>query len=336
MTNSKITICDATIHPGESTNLALPLPDQFSCAPLFMPIKVVNGKHKGPCLLIFSTVTGIELNGIEIVNRLVSSLDPKLMSGTIIAIPVINIYGLTHYPSMLPIKNSLENCFPGNKSGTFGERFAYLFTQEILKKADYCIELQTGGIGHNILPQVYCNFSDPQAKKLAKIFQTSTITNVELHKNNLRKTAEELNIPLLVYQGGEALRFDENAIAVGVKGILNVMGELGILPDKPELVLSPIASKEAEWIIANKSGVLHTKVSLGQTIGKKDLLGTITDPFGNEVPEPVLSFYEGIVVGINMTPLIHEGLPIFKIASFIDTEKAGLVIEQWDKNQESS
>src|SRR5690606_14076237 len=114
------------------------------------------------------------------------------------------------------------NCFPGKKNGSYGERFAHAFTQEILRKADYCIELQTGGMNHNILPQVYCSFSDARAKKLARVFQTPTITNVDLNKNNLRKTTDDLNIPLLVYQAGEALRFDENAITVGVKGIKNV------------------------------------------------------------------------------------------------------------------
>lgn len=338
MTNhSKISICDVTVHPGESAKLALPLPEQFSCAPLYMPIKVVNGKKKGPCLLVFSTIIGIELNGIEIVNRLVEALDPNQIAGTVIAIPVMNVYGLTRYPSVLPSGNNLETCFPGKKTGTFGERFAYLFTQEILKKADYCIELQTGSVGHNILPQIYCSFADAKAKQLAKSFQTPTITNVDLNKNNLRKTTDDLNIPLLVYQAGEALRFDENAITVGVKGIRNVMGELGIIEKSPASDLNPIASKDAHWIIANKSGVLHTKVSLGQLVAKDDLLGTITDPFGSEVLEPVLSTQEGIVVGINMAPLVHEGLSIIKIASFIDTEKAGQVIEQWDKsNQEGS
>ena len=337
MKNSKLTICNVTIHPGESTNLALPLPEQYSCAPLYMPIKVLHGEKKGKCLLIFSTITGIEFNGIEIINRLIDSLNVKDIAGTIIAVPVVNVYGLTHYPSVLPAGSNLNHCFPGDEKGTFGQRFAYVFTQEILKKADYCIELQTGGISYNILPQIYCNYNDPEAKKLARIFQTPTITHVELQKNNLRKTTDDLNIPLLVYQAGEALRFDENAINVAVKGIINVMGEIDMIENKAEITLSPIPSKDTEWIIAHKGGVLHVKVILGQKISKNDLLGTITDPFGNEVLEPVQSSYEGIVVGINMTPLIHEGESIFKIASFLDAEKASSVIEQWDKsNQEST
>jgi predicted deacylase len=337
MTNPILTICNATIHSGESTNLALPLPEQFSCAPLYMPIKVVKGKKPGPCLLIFSTIKGTELNGIEIVNRVMEALDPKQMAGTVIAIPVVNVYGLTHYPSTLPSGRKLEDCFPGKENGTFGERFAHVFTEEILKKADYCIELQTGGIGHTILPQVYCNFDDKQSTKLARIFQAPIITNVELQKNTLRKTTDELNIPLLVYQAGEALRFDEDAINLGVKGVLRVAAELKIIEYQSETNINSVASRESEWIIANNSGVLHSKVALGQHIFKKDLLGTITDPFGNKVLEPVISSHEGIVVGINMTPLVHEGLPIYRIALFLDAEKAEIAIEKWDKanNQEN-
>ncbi len=336
MGSKKITICGTNINPGELANLALPLPEEYSCAPLYMPIKVIHGKNEGPCLLVFSVLKGTELNGLEIANRLIKSIDPSQISGTVIAIPVMNVYGLTHYPAMLPTGNNLASCFPGNPEGSYGERMAYLITEEILKKADYCIELQTGGLNHNILPQIYCNFDNKRAKELAKIFRSPVVTNVSPEENQLRRTTEELHIPLLVYQAGEALRFDENAIELGVNGIKNIMSAINILKKEPTQEALPIFSREEEWIVAHKGGILHSKVVLGQTIEKGELIGTISDPFGADILEPIKSPQKGIVVGINTSPLLHEGLPIFKLASFLDYDKAETIIEEWDKNQPDS
>lgn len=336
MKNSKINICDTTIHPGEVANLALPLPEQYSCSPLYMPIKVIHSKIKGPCLLLFSVLKGTELNGLDIVNRITKMITPDKIRGTIIAIPVVNIYGLTHYPAMLPVGHDIADCFPGNENGTFGERIAHILTREILTKADYCIELQTGGLNHNILPQVYCNFDNTVARNLAKAFQAPVVTNVDISGNSLRKITEELQIPLLVYQGGEAMRFDENAIVLGVEGVKNVMRSIDILDKSATKEINPIFSRDEAWIVAHKGGILRTDVSLGQIVKKGELLGTISDPFGAEVLEPVEALQEAIVVGINTTPLIHEGLPIFKMASFLDYEKAESVIEAWDQKQPDS
>lgn len=333
MKNEKLIFCDKTIHPGEVANLALPLPERYSCSPLYMPIKVIHGKEKGPCLLIFSVLKGDELNGLEIVNRTTQQIDVNEVKGTIIAIPALNIYGLTHFPSQLPSGKSLANCFPGSPTGSFGDRIAHLFTQLILKKADYCIELQTGSLNHNILPQIYCNFDDNHTKKIARAFQSPVITNVTVKKNTLRQTTEDMQIPLLVYQAGEAMRFDENSINLGVNGILNVMRTINMLPKKSGEKIKPIFSQDEEWITAHCAGILHTNVYLGQTIQEGDIIGEITDPFGHDFSEKIRASKEGIIVGINTTPLIHEGLPIFKIASFLDYEKAENLIEEWEKNQ---
>jgi len=336
MKNKKIHICDVTIHPGESANLAMPLPERYSCAPMYMPLKVIHGKQEGPCVLIFSTLNGNELNGIEIVNRVVDNVDPNKIKGTLIAIPVLNVYGLTLSSDSLPGGGSLADCFPGSEDGSFGERFAHLFTHEILKKADYCIELKTGSLNHNILPQVYCNFDNLKAKKLAKAFQAPVVTNVVFEANTLRQTTEDLQIPFLVYEAGEAMRFDENAINVGVNGVLNVMREVDLMEKESVKEISPIFSKDEDWIIAHKGGILHSNVSLGQMIEKHEVLGNIVDPFGSDISEKLKANDKGIIVGINTTPLVYEGMSIFKVLSFLDYDKAENIIEKWDEKQEDS
>lgn len=337
MNNSPLTICNETIQPGEKANLALQMPDLYSCAPLYMPIKVIHGKKAGPCLLIFSTIDGNEINGLEIVNRLIKTFDGNSISGTIIAVPVMNVFGLTHYPKMLPSGNNLSECFPGSLQGNFGQRIAHIFTHELIKKADFCIELDTGALNHNILPQVYCNFDNPKTKLLAKAFHAPVITNVSLKGNKFRQTTESLNIPLIVYQAGEAMRFDENAITLGVKGAVNIMRSINILPkEEPIEEFTPVFSQDEDWIIANRGGILHTFIELGQKVKKGEKLGTISDPFSFDIGEHVKAPKDGIIVGINTTPLIHEGLSIFKIASFIDYSRAENAIESWEENQQEN
>jgi len=338
MKNSNLTICNTTIYPGETANLALPLPELYSCTSFYMPIKIVHGKKAGPCLLIFSAAQGYELNGIEIVNRLLAS-SLEGLCGTLILVPVLNIFGLVTQSQSMREMN-LEGCFPGSADGSYGERLAHVFTQEILSKANYCIELKTGFLNHDLLPQIYCNQDDSQAVRLAQQFAAPVITNIEIVKNSLQQTTEQLGIPLLVYRAGEAMRFNDSAIKLGVSGIHNVMRALDILEAtseseevKKDTSFKPIFSQDQDWLRAHRSGVLFSDVELGQKIVKGQIIGSINDPFSPNSSEKVQASQDGIVVGINRHPLIHEGQTIFKIASFIDNNRAQDVLEIWTGNQ---
>ncbi len=323
-------ICNASIHPGEKTTLALPLPEQYSCSPMYMPLKVINGKEPGPCVLGFAVIKGDELNGLEILNQLFDSIQPHSLKGSLILVPALNVYGLTHYPKTTPSGVSINNSFPGCDNGNFGERIAHIFTEEVLKKTDYCIECMTGAMNHDLLPQVYCSFDNPEAKSLAKAFQAPVVTEVETHSSELRKTTESLQIPLLVYQAGEAMRFDQEAITIGVEGITNVLSKLNMIEKDNRSAISPIFSKDDDWLTSHSSGILRPEISLGEHIKQGDILGRISDPFSNENSTTVKSHLDGIIVGINRSPLIQEGTSIFKIASFIDNKRAEASLEKWE------
>lgn len=337
MKNSTLQICDASIHPGEKANLALPLPEFFSCISLYMPIKVVHGKQSGACMLIFSSVKGDELNGLEIINQLLDSEEINHLKGTLIVVPVLNVLGLANYAKNLKYETILERCFPGKEDGTYGERIAHVFTREILSKADYCIELRTGSLNHDILPQIYCNLADAQSKALAQSFAAPVITNVISENNALRQTTEQLGTPLLVYQGGEALRFDDSAISLGLNGIKQVMRSLRMLPEnrlvQPNNGFKPVFSQDQDWIYSHRSGILKSQVELGQRIQKNQIIGLINDPFSADTVEPVRAQQDGIIVGVNRHPLIHEGQSIFKIATFIDNLRAETALEAWSEAQ---
>lgn len=334
MKNKNLTICDATIQPGETANLALPLPDYNSCISLYMPIKVVHGKEPGPCVIIFSGMEGNEFNGIEIINRLLKTIDAHSFNGSLIAVPIMNIMGLIK-PGSLSYEKDFDNSFPGNNEGSFAERIAHVFTQQFLSKADYLIELKTGGLNDDILPQIYCDITNNTTKALAKKFAAPVVSHIS-HNNSLCNTAEDLNIPLLIYKAGEAMRFDEAAIRTGISGISNIFQELNIIAsDEPEAPsIKPAFSKEQDWSRAQRSGILVTSVHLGDYIKENDVIGRINDPFNDAIFEVVKASRDGIVVGINRSPLITEGQNIFKIASFIDNNLVELNLEQWSELQE--
>ena len=305
MKSSAIQICNETIHPGESLSLALPLPEIFSCAPLYMPIKVIHGKKAGPCFLITAAMYGDELNGTEIINRLLNLACMKKLNGTLIAIPALNVYGLINRSKYLPGGVDLDQCFPGSKVGTHAARMADIFTQEIFSKADVCLDLQTGSINYSNLPQIYTLFNDDKSKSLAEVFNAPVISDSICEEGMLCTMAAEQKKPFLRYEAGEAMRFDEHSIKTGIKGITNMMRKMSMLPEKSVRKKSPLKSFFAEkniWVRASTSGIGYSKYKLGQHIKAGEAICVIKDPFGAADDVTILSPEEGIIVGKNNLP----------------------------------
>ncbi|AJC49026.1 succinylglutamate desuccinylase/aspartoacylase family protein [Allofrancisella guangzhouensis] len=325
----KFKIFDKTFQAGEMATLAMPLPGQYSCAPMYLPIKILNGTNQGPCFLIFGMVNGDEFNSIEIINSLLEDINPKQLNGTIIAVPVLNVFGLVHTTRH---SLALEQAFPGNENGSFMHRYAYKITQEIIKKVDYSIQLKTGAIDHEILPQVYFNAEDQDSIQMARAFQTPVITAVNMNKSSIRKIHQDLDIPFICYEAGEANKFDEDAIGVGVLGIKNVMRKFDILKDQDFIQqIKPVVSNDTEWTISDKPGILRAEIKLGTRIKENQKIGKLIDPFGNDESVSLKSPIDGIILGINNYPLIKEGDLVFKVASFQDDEKAEAKIENWEE-----
>lgn len=331
-------ICNETIHPGEQLTLALPLPEIFSCAPLHMPIKIVHGKQEGPCLLVIAAMHGNELNGTEIINQLLTNKSVTKLRGTIIMIPVLNVYGLITRSRYLPGGMELDRSFPGSKTGTLAARMAHLFVNEIFSKADICIDLQTGFLNASNLPQVYINFEDEQSRKLAEYFNAPVIANISNEKGSLSNYAFKKQKPYLLYEAGEALRFDDYAIKIGLQGTLNIMRNIGMLPTKKKKD-PPLKSFFADkniWVRAVTSGICHSTLKLGQCVKKGEKICTIKDPFDATTPITVQAPEEGIIVGINNQPLVHEGEGLFQLALFSKMTQAASGLEKWEQHAESN
>ncbi|MDF1796624.1 MAG: succinylglutamate desuccinylase/aspartoacylase family protein [Coxiellaceae bacterium] len=338
MKNSNFTICNETIHPGEQVSLALPLPELFSCAPMYMPIKVVHGKQAGPCVLIIAAMHGNELNGTEIINRLLQSSNMKKIKGTLIAVPIMNVYGFINKARTLPGGASLANSFPGSAQGTRAARVAHLFCSEIFSLADYCIDLQTGWMNHCNLPQVFVTDDNQKELALAHAFGAPVISELSVQKNSLRAYANATKTPYLVYEAGEAMRFDEPSIRLGTKGIIRLMRHITMLPE----VNRPHASQQksilmhdTRWVRSPTSGISYSNIKLGQQVKTGEVLSVIKDPFGAGPDTPVKAPFDGVVVSMNSLPLVYEGVALFQLAAFERLSQAATHIEDWIDESES-
>ena len=338
MKQKKITVLDTDIQPGEMANLAIALPKIYSCAPMYMPIKIAHGKNPGPTVLVFSGLHGYELNGIEIINQLMDDKCLDDLSGTVIAIPALNIFGVMNYPKHLPHAGTLDECFPGSKDGRYGDRVAYLFTQEFLTKADYCIDLSSGGTRHDKLPQIFCNYADQKLKKLASEFKAPVITEVTLKPGSLLSLIQDMGLPFLVYQGGEGYRHNLSAITTGLEGIKNILCYLKMIKlENTNLShdnYNPVFSMDSDWVVSHSSGVFRAKVELGELVKTNQVIGEISDPFSPDFIDYVRSNTNGIVVGINTHPLVYEGQTIIMVSSFVDNQKAEEMVEKWSDEYE--
>lgn len=321
MNHNQITINGVTVLPGERKTIDLPLGTLYTHTPLTMPVHVICGKKPGPRLFISAAIHGDELNGVEIIRRLLKSSSLKRLRGILIAIPVVNVHGLLHHSRYLPDRRDLNRSFPGSNSGSLAARIAHIFIEEIVKQCSHGIDLHTGAIHRSNLPQIRAKLDDEETARLAMAFGVPVILNSDIRDGSLREASVESGTPILCYEAGEALRFDEVSIRVGVKGIRNAMRDLKMLPPskskKPPV--NAVVARSSSWVRAQVTGVFRAVISLGAHITERTVLGVISDPFGEKEWE-VHANFEGIVIGKNNLPLVNEGDALFHIARFRKAE----------------
>jgi len=296
-----------------------------------MPVHVVKGKKSGPRLFISAAIHGDEINGVEIIRRLLKLPALKRLKGTIIAVPIVNIHGLINHSRYLPDRRDLNRSFPGSEKGSLAARLAHLFMKEIVSQSTHGIDLHTGALHRDNLPQIRANMDDEETEKLARAFDVPVMISSNLRDGSLREAAAEHGIPMLLYEAGEALRFDEISIRAGVKGIVNVMRTLEMLPpsrSKTKKHLEPVVARSSSWIRASDSGILRAMVPLGSRVKKNTLLGVVADPFG-ETEANIVSTFNGIVIGRTNLPLVNEGDALYHIARFEDIHEIEAKVDKF-------
>ena len=325
---SSLSIGGQEIPAGSRETIHLPLPFFYTHSPTTMPIHVVRGRQPGPCLLVTSALHGDELNGVEIIRRLLGNKSLNRIKGTLILIPVVNVFGFVGQSRYLPDRRDLNRSFPGSPKGSMAARLAYLLVNEVLPCCTHVIDLHTGASGRENLPQIRGSFDGNEAlAELATAFRTPVVLDLGLRAGTFRETAHKRNIPSLVYEAGEALRFDELSIRAGVSGILNVLAHLEMIRKRTARKRHlPIMATSTQWIRAPQSGVTRSLVTLGAKVSAGETLAYISDPFG-ENEETIVSSVSGIVIGRTRLPLVHEGEAVFHIAKFDQTSDAVESIE---------
>ena len=318
MIEKPLVINGLSIQPGTQCTLDLPAARLYTHTPMSIPVHVISGKKTGPRLFISAAIHGDEINGVEIIRRVLNLPSLKRLKGTIIAVPIVNVHGLINHSRYLPDRRDLNRSFPGSDKGSLAARLAHLFMQQIVTQSTHGIDIHTGAIHRNNLPQIRANLEDPETEKLARAFGTPVIISSNVRDGSLRESAAECGVPTLLYEAGEALRFDEVSIRAGVKGIINVMRELNMLPHvraPSKKAIEPVVARATAWVRAPDSGILRAMVPLGARVKKETLLGVVTDPFGEKEIQ-VMAPFAGIVIGRTNLPLVNEGDALFHIARF--------------------
>ncbi|MEP1890068.1 MAG: succinylglutamate desuccinylase/aspartoacylase family protein, partial [Cyclobacteriaceae bacterium] len=236
----------------------------------------------------------------------------KVKRGTTICIPILNVYGFIHFSRTVPDGKDVNRSFPGNKNGSLASRMANYVLKDIIPKIDYGIDFHTGGAQRTNYPQTRCVMKDDENRKLAEAFGAPFALNSKFRSNSLRWSASKLGKRILVYEGGESTRFDEFAIDQGVNGALRLMKHLDMIDEAPEPIALSQVVQSSSWIRARNAGLFQPLVSSGDPVGKNQVVGYLTDPFG-EKKQPVKTKVAGYVIGLNNNPLLHQGDAIMHI-----------------------
>jgi len=332
--NGAITIGDVTVEPGKRAYVDLPLPPLYTHSLVSMPVHVINGRNDGPVLFVSAAIHGDEINGIEIIRRLLKTKTLNRINGTLIAVPVVNVYGFVSQSRYLPDRRDLNRSFPGSDGGTMASRLADTFMTEIADKCTHGIDFHTAAAGRNNLPQIRADLdSSPSLLPMAVAFSPPVILDSSTRGGTLRAAVGDK--PVLLYEAGEALRFDELAIRAGVQGTLRVMRYLNMLPvsKKVERKYEPTIANDSVWMRAPQSGILRSTLKLGAIVNRGDVVGIVADPFG-VAEEKVISHVSGVLVGQSNLPLVHEGEALFHVACISSTKSAARVVDEFHQEYE--
>ena len=310
----RLVIGGQEILPGERANIEIPVAPTYTHDTLSISVQVVRGKLPGPKLFVCAAIHGDEINGVEIIRRLLKNPLVERLKGTLIAIPIVNIYGFIHHTRYLPDGRDLNRTFPGSARGSLTGRIAHTFMTEIVANATHGIDLHTGARHRSNFPQIRADLDDPQTLAITEAFGAPLAINAKIRDGSLRQCASELGVPVILYESCEALRFDEIYIRAGEQGVINVMRHLGMLRKRRGHNKPPVISQATAWLRAPESGVLRVLVPLGAEISKGQVIGFIADPLGTREVD-VVAEHAGIVIGRTNLPLVYEGDALFHIAS---------------------
>lgn len=320
-----LTIGGVDIKRGEREQVQIDVAKLYDFTDMTITVEVIRGKKEGPILFVSGAVHGDEINGVEIIRRLLAKKSLSSLKGTLIAVPIVNVFGFNTMSRYLPDRRDLNRSFPGTEDGSLTSQLANTFMNEIVTHCTHGIDFHTAAINRTNLPQIRACLDDPETRAMAEAFQMPVVLHSALRDGSLREATREKGIPTLLFEGGEALRFNEKVIKSGLQGAMSVMREIGMLkPLKTKSKTKEIfVARSSHWLRAPHSGALSSKKKVGERVRKGQVLGIISDPFGRYTYE-IAAKRTGIIIGAVTMPLLNRGDAVFHVATF---EDAGMVEE---------
>jgi uncharacterized protein len=312
--SAPIDVAGTRVAPGRRELVEVPVARLPTATSLNLPIVVVHGQRPGPRLWLSAVVHGDELNGLEIIRRVLGLVRPRQLSGTLLAVPIVNVFGMLGETRYLPDRRDLNRSFPGSAQGSLAARLAHLFMTNVVAACDMGIDLHTGSDHRYNLPQVRGDLDVPANRRLAEAFGAPVSIHSPLRDGSLREACGRRGIPIVVYEGGEAHRFNEPVIAAGADGVLRVLADLGMrtaspVPERQTTTLV----RHTHWVRARRTGILRTTVEPGERVNPGQVLGIIADAVGGS-RATVKAPFTGVVIGQAQHPLVHSGDALFHLA----------------------
>ncbi len=316
------------VPAGTRRTVDLPVSVLSDHTPVSMSVHVAHGRRPGPTLFVSAAIHGDEIIGVEIVRRLLRAPSLDKLKGTLLAIPIVNAYGFMNHSRYLPDRRDLNRVFPGSPQGSLASRLAHIFMTEIVNRSDVGIDLHSAAVHRTNLPQIRVSPSKPETVTLAEAFGAPLVLTSKTRPGSLRQSAQDNDVDVLLYEAGEGLRFDEFAVRAGVTGILRIMHQLKMLPARgiTKLKAPPIQSSSSFWQRAPAGGLLRAFKTIGDEVSEGDVLGIISDPFG-EMDTEILAEEDGLVIGRSNLPVANEGDGLFHIARLKRNDDAGATID---------
>ncbi len=312
-----------SIAPGTRKTVNLPVSTLSDHTPVTLSAHVIHGRVDGPTIFVSSGVHGDEIIGVEIVRRLLRTKNLKSLRGTLIAVPIVNTFGFLNHSRYLPDRRDLNRCFPGSPNGSLASRLAHIFMTEIVAPCSLGIDLHSAAIHRINLPQVRVSANNRETLRLAQVFGAPVILTSALRDGSLRQEAKKIGVDVLLYEAGEGMRFDEMSVRAGLAGIRRVLKDVGMLPTagiaKPRAI--SLLCSDSKWLRAPAGGLLRMFKAEGDVVEDGEVVGAISDPFGESEVE-VVARNGGIIVGRAVMPVVYEGDALLHIAAVKSSDVA--------------
>ncbi len=307
-------IAGSTVKPGTSMRLGMPAGRLFTQQVIEIPLTVLHGAQPGPTVWMSAAIHGDEISGTEVVRRVIEALDPADMKGTLLALPVVNVFGFVQHTRYLPDRRDLNRFFPGAADGSLASQIAHLLMTNVVRRSDFGIDLHAGSDHRTNLPQIRADLDDAQVRALCEAFGAPVALHAPLRRGSLRYAAARAKVPCLLYEAGEPMRFDRAAVSTGTDGVLRVLQHLGVIEDAPALEVATRFALKSRWMRASRAGVAHLDVALGEDVRPGQVVALLRDIDGDVVGR-LRAQRGGIVIGHTLNPLVSRGDAVLHLAS---------------------